>query len=161
MKISDQDRRILKELQRDCSASLSEISERAGVASSTLWRKVQDFEATGLISGRVAILDPKLADTGLCVFASVRIKDHTEENVAAFGRIVASSPEIMEAHAVAGTADYLVKLRCKDVEAYETFMTHNLLRNPAIKSVSSLFSLKELKYTTKKIKIHTSFECSV
>ncbi len=148
MKISNQDRQLLNLLQQDASTSLADLAERAGMASSTVWRKVQDFEAAGLITSRVALLDPKRADTNLCVFASVRIKDHSEESVAAFARIVETHPEIMEAHAVAGTADYLLKLRCKDVEAYEDFMTHNLLRNPAIKSVSSSFSLKELKYTT-------------
>ncbi len=148
MKISDQDRQLLNLLQQDASTSLAELAEQAGMASSTVWRKVQDFEAVGLITSRVALLDPKQADTNLCVFASVRIKDHSEESVAVFARIVATHPEIMEAHAVAGTADYLLKLRCKDVEAYEDFMTHHLLRNPAIKSVSSSFSLKELKYTT-------------
>jgi len=148
MELSDQERRLLRALQADASTSLAELSEQVGMATSTAWRKVQEFETLGLLKARVALLDPKKADTSLCVFASVRIQDHSEDSVRAFTRIVATHPEIMEAHAIAGTADYLVKVRCRDVEAYEEFMSQTLLRNPAIKSVSSSFSLKELKYTT-------------
>ena len=148
MKISDQERRLLGILQADSTTSLADVADRAGMATSTAWRKVQDFEASGLIKGRVALLDPAKADVKLCIFATVRLKDHSEEAIATFARIIRSHPEIMEAHAISGTADYMLKIRCTDVEAYENFMTHNLLRSDTVKSVTSSFSLKELKYTT-------------
>ena len=83
MKISDQDKRILREIQRDASRSLGALSEETGVAQSTLWRRLQEFEASGLIRGRVAVLDADRAGCKLCVLASVSLHDHTEEAVAA------------------------------------------------------------------------------
>ena len=135
-------------MQTDASLSLAQLAEACGMATSTVWRRVQDFEGAGLIIGRVALLDPKLAGVGLCVFATVRLNDHAEGAIAAFGRIVATHPEILEAHAITGTADYLLKIRCADVEGYEHFMSHTLLRATEVKSVQSSFSLKALKYTT-------------
>ena len=41
----------------------------------------------------------------LCVFAQVSLADHSEEAVAGFARIVRSHPEILECHAISGTAD--------------------------------------------------------
>lgn len=148
MKFSDQERELLRALQRDGAASLAELGARAGMAASTVWRKLQEFDAAGLIRGRVALLDPGRAGARLCIFASVRLADHSESAVAAFASIVRSHPEIMEAHKISGTSDYILKIRCADVEAYEAFMSHNLLRSPHVKSVVSSFSLKELKYTT-------------
>ncbi|MEJ6403779.1 Lrp/AsnC family transcriptional regulator [Yoonia sp. 2307UL14-13] len=148
MKFSDQDRALLRALQSDAAASLAALAESAGMATSTVWRKVQDFEKAGLLKGRVALLDPAKADARLCVFATVRLSDHAEASIAGFATIIQVHPEIMEAHAISGTADYILKIRCKDVEAYEAFMTHTLLRSPFVKSVVSSFSLKELKYTT-------------
>ena len=148
MKLSDQDRHLLQAMQTDASLSLAQLAEACGMATSTVWRRVQDFEGAGLITGRVALLDPKLAGVGLCVFATVRLNDHAEGAIAAFGRIVATHPEILEAHAITGTADYLLKIRCADVESYEHFMSHTLLRATEVKSVHSSFSLKALKYTT-------------
>lgn len=148
MKISDTDKRLLDALQTDAGLSLAELAERAGLATSTVWRKVQDFEKAGLITGRVALLDPKRADAGLCVFATVRLNDHAEEAIRAFGHVIQTQPNILEAHAISGSADYMLKIRCRDVEDYEAFLTHHLLRRPEVKSVVSAFSLKSLKYTT-------------
>lgn len=148
MKLSDQERRLLGALQRDAAASLAELAETAGMATSTVWRKVQEFESVGLLRGRVALLDPAKADARLCVFATVRLSDHAEAAITGFSSVIHAHPEIMEAHAISGTADYILKIRCRDVEAYELFMTQTLLRSAFVKSVVSSFSLKELKYTT-------------
>ena len=118
------------------------------MAQSTLWRKLQEFEASGLIKRRVAILDPAMAGCKLCVLASVSLHDHTEEAVDAFTGLVARHPEIQECHAVSGSADYILKVRVEDVEAYENFMTHSLLRSPFVRSVTSSFSLREIKNST-------------
>ncbi len=148
MKFSDQDRALLRQIQQDSSLSLAELGERVGMAQSTVWRKLQEFESAGLIRGRVALLDPRLAGARLCVFASITLEDHSEEAVADFARIVGVHPEILECHAVSGTADYILKIRVSDVEAYEQFMTHVLLRNRHVRSVVSSFSLREVKYAT-------------
>ncbi|WP_108816481.1 Lrp/AsnC family transcriptional regulator [Loktanella sp. Alg231-35] len=148
MKLSDQERQLLQALQANAAASLADLAAAAGVATSTAWRKVQDFEKLGVIKGRVALLDPALSDARLCVFATVRLEDHSEDAISGFASVIRSHPQIMEAHAISGTADYMLKIRCSDVEAYDAFMTHHLLRSPFVKSVVSSFSLKELKYTT-------------
>ena len=148
MKFSDQDLRLIREIQQDASLSLGELAERTGMAQSTVWRRLQDFGASGLIRKRVALLDPAKAGCKLCVLASVSLRDHTEEAVSAFASLVGRHPEIMECHAVSGAADYIMKVRVEDVEAYERFMTHNLLRSPYVRSVVSSFSLKEIKCST-------------
>lgn len=148
MELSDPEIAILREIQRDASASLADIAGRTGMAQSTVWRKLQELEAAGVIKGRVALLSPAKTGAKLCVFASVSLSDHSEEALADFARVVRSHPEIMECHALSGTSDYILKVRVSDVEAYERFMTHNLLRNAHVRSVVSSFALKELKYTT-------------
>ena len=148
MKISDQEKTLLREIQRDATRPLAELGEAAGMSQSTVWRKLQEFEAAGLIRARVALLDPAKAGAKLCVFASVSLADHGQEQVDGFARIVRSHPEILECHAVSGSADYILKIRCADVEAYEQFMTHALLRSPHVRSVVSSFSLREIKYAT-------------
>ncbi|MEM0946374.1 MAG: Lrp/AsnC family transcriptional regulator [Pseudomonadota bacterium] len=145
MKISDPDRDLLRELQTDASRPLSEIGEKVGMAQSTVSRKIAEFEAAGLIKGRVVLLDPAKAGAKLCVFASVSLEDHSEASVHAFAAVVAAHSEILECHAVSGTSDYILKIRVADVEAYETFMTHVLLRNRHVRSVVSSFSLREIK----------------
>ncbi|MEM8630960.1 MAG: Lrp/AsnC family transcriptional regulator [Pseudomonadota bacterium] len=148
MKFSDQEKRLLDEIQSDTTRSLAELAETIGMAQSTLWRKLQEFEATGLIRSRVALLDPAKAGAKLCVLASVSLHDHNEAAVDGFAALVKRLPEILECHSVSGTADYILKIRCRDVEAYEVFMTRNVLRSEYVQSVVSSFALKEIKSTT-------------
>jgi Lrp/AsnC family transcriptional regulator len=148
MKLSDQDRALLRELQRDAARPLAELGEAVGLSQSTVWRKLQEFEAAGIVTGRVALLDPAKVGAKLCVFAQVSLADHSEAAVEGFARIVRSHPEILECHAISGTADYILKIRCADVEAYEQFMTHALLRSPHVRAVISSFSLRQIKHAT-------------
>ncbi|MEM9852474.1 MAG: Lrp/AsnC family transcriptional regulator, partial [Pseudomonadota bacterium] len=64
MKFSDPESRLLRAIQADATLSLQSLAERVGMASSTVWRKLQDFDATGLIAGRVTLLSPKHAGCG-------------------------------------------------------------------------------------------------
>ena len=148
MEISTQDRLILGEIQRDADQSLAALSERLGMAQSTLWRRLNDLQATGAIVRRVAILDPAKVGAGLCVLAQITLEDHSEEMVEGFSKLVSLRPEILECHKISGMADYLLKVRVADVATYEDFQTRHLLRSPWVRSVQSSFVLKEVKSTT-------------
>ena len=148
VKISDQDRLILGEIQRDADQSLAALSERLGMAQSTLWRRLNDLAASGAIQRRVALLDPHQIGAGLCVLAQITLEDHSEEMVDGFTQMVGRRPEILECHKISGVADYVLKVRVGDVAAYEEFQTRHLLRSPWVRSVQSSFVLKEVKATT-------------
>lgn len=148
MKFSDQERRILRALQRDASASMAELAEAVGIGASTVWRRVQELQKSGVIRGRVAVLDPRKAGLDLCVFAQVALVDHSEAAIDELTAIVRRHPEIMEAHSLSGADDYILKIRCKDVASYEAFLTENLLRSKVVRSITSTFSLRQLKETT-------------
>lgn len=148
MKITDQDKLILGEVQRDCDQSLAVLSERLSIAQSTLWRRMNDLAASGAILRRVAILDPAKVGAGLCVLAQITLEDHAEDTVEGFSRMVELRPEILECHKISGGADYNLKVRVANVAAYEEFQTRHLLRSPWVRSVQSSFVLNEVKATT-------------
>ncbi|MCO6185851.1 Lrp/AsnC family transcriptional regulator [Rhizobium sp. L1K21] len=146
--ISQQHLHLLNLVQRDCSLPVGALAEKAGMSQSSAWRKIQELEADGVIRKRVAILDPALLDLRLCVMAQVTLEDHHDEAIASFSALVRDRPEIMECFALSGTFDYMLKIRARDVESYDNFMTRYLLRNPHIRNVVSSFVLRELKSTT-------------
>ncbi len=148
MEFSDPETHLLREIQADCGLSLADLSTRVGMAQSTVWRKLQEFEAAGIIRARVALLDPAKVGAKLCVLAQISLTDHSEASVAGFTALVRRLPEILECHAISGQADYMLKVRIRDVEAYEAFMSQNLLRSAFVRAVHSSFVLKEIKSTT-------------
>ncbi|APO67131.1 Lrp/AsnC family transcriptional regulator [Rhizobium mongolense] len=141
-------RKLLQLVQAGSTLSLAELAEKAGMSQSTAWRKMQELETEGVIRKRVALLDPAKLDLKLCIIAHVTLEDHHEEAIEAFAAAVRDRPEIMECYALSGTFDYMLKIRARDVEAYEAFMTRYLMRNPHVRNVVSSFVLRELKSTT-------------
>ena len=148
MNLSDQDKTILREIQQAADVSLATLSERLGMAQSTVWRRMNDLATAGVIRRRVALLDPAKVGANLCVLAQITLEDHSEEIVQGFAGMVERLPEILECHKISGDADYILKVRVADVADYEDFQTRHLLRSPWVRSVRSSFVLKEVKATT-------------
>lgn len=148
MEFSEQERTLLREIQRDAALSLADLSARTGIPQSTLWRRLNELEGAGVIRARVALLDPGRVGAKLCVLAQISLVNHSEACVDGFTDLIRRLPEVLECHSVSGAADYMLKVRTRDVEAYEAFMSHHLLRSGFVREVHSSFVLKEIKSTT-------------
>ncbi|MEO1423451.1 MAG: winged helix-turn-helix transcriptional regulator, partial [Pseudomonadota bacterium] len=77
--LPEQDREILRHLQRDATLSLRDLAERVGMSQSTVWRRIEALEATGLITGRVTLVDADRAGVSVCVFVQINLRDHNPE----------------------------------------------------------------------------------
>lgn len=147
-RFSQAEAELLRQLQQDASLSLAELSARCGMAQSTVWRKVQEFETNGVILRRVALLDPAQVGCKLSVLANVTLIDNTHANREAFAEHVDAYAEIIECSAVSGHSDYLLKIRVADMEAYDMFQKHALLGCNLVRDIQSSFVLHNLKSTT-------------
>ena len=78
-KIDTSDARILNELQRDAAQSLERLGETVGLSRNACWRRIRALEDAGVITARVALVDPKAANLGLMVFMQVRTHSHDPE----------------------------------------------------------------------------------
>lgn len=148
MPLLENDRKILAALQRDATLTLKQLSERLAMSQSTLWRRIQDLQASGVIRGRVTLVDPGLAGLQVCVFVHVNLKDHSAEARGGFERFVETRPEIMECFSVTGAHDYALIVRSETVAAFEDFLMHHLLTRPEVATASSNLALRQHKYTT-------------
>ena len=84
LKLSRADRVLLDELQRDNTRNQAELAELAGMSRTSCWRRIRDFEESGLIERQVALLDPQLAGFHIQVLLAVSMTEHTDENRLAF-----------------------------------------------------------------------------
>ncbi len=141
------DRRILAELMRDATLPVAQLADRVGLSQTPCWKRVQKLEAAGVITGRVALVDPAAIGLGLTVFVEIEAADHTPEWRAAFADVVARHPEIVEAHRMAGEVDYLLKVVVSGMSAYDAFYL-DLTRRLPCRNVTSSFSMERMKSTT-------------
>lgn len=148
MKLSRTDRRLLNELQRDATRNQSELAELVGMSRTSCWRRIREFEEAGLIERQVAILDPKVAGFNIQVLLLVAMTEHTDENRQSFERHVSILPEVTECFSVSGDRDYVLHVVVQDMDSYNDFLNSQVLKHPAVRSASSTFVLRRVKYST-------------
>ena len=91
------DRKILKVVQDDASLSVAEIGSRVGLSSTPCWKRIQRLEADGVITKRVALVDPGKIGLGITVFVSIETGDHSQEWLAKFAETVSAMPHLQQA----------------------------------------------------------------
>ena len=148
MKLSRTDRLLLNELQRDATRNQSELAELVGMSRTSCWRRIRDFEEAGLIERQVALLNPKIAGFNIQVLLLVAMTEHTDENRQSFERHVSLLPEVTECFSVSGDRDYVLHVVVKDMDTYNEFLNSQVLKHSAVRSASSTFVLRRVKYST-------------
>ena len=81
----------------------------------------------------------------MTVFIFVSLATHSGLNAKRFGDLVRAMPEVQEAHAMTGDADYLMKLIVRDLKALATLVNEVLLPHESVARVRSSIVLDTLK----------------
>ena len=147
MLLDETDRRILRAWQSHPDAKVAEIADLVGLSHTPCWRRMRKLEEAGVVKGQVLLLDAKLLDLGVSVFARLRLRQHDEETLDAFEASTRERPEIVECFSMSGESDFLIRVVVKNVDDYEVFLKKTLLHLPGVASVDSSFALKCVKMT--------------
>ena len=142
------DYKILAELQRDNSLSSQALAEKVGLSTSPCWRRVRKLENDGIIAANVAILEPDKVGLDVIAIANISLEDHHPDSVREFDDMVKSRPEILECYAMSGQHDYLIKVVCRSIKAYDALLAQHVLQCKAVHTVNTSFVMRSTKYTT-------------
>jgi Lrp/AsnC family transcriptional regulator len=145
--MDDIDRSLLKILQQDATLSIAQIAEQVGLSPTPCWKRIQKLGAAGVITRRVAIVDPDRVGVGLSVLVSIEAGEHTPEWLERFSLGVSALPEVMEAYRMAGDVDYMLRVAVADMAEYDAFYKRLIAIAP-MKNVTSRFAMERLKHTT-------------
>jgi len=74
--------------------------------------------------------------------------EHSDKNRHDFERFVDTLSEVTECFSVSGERDYVLHVAAPDMETYTNFLNHQILKHPAVRSASSTFVLRRIKYIT-------------
>jgi len=141
------DRLLLQILQENATLSIAQMAERVGLSPTPCWKRIQKLEAGGVITRRVAVVDPDRVGVGLSVLVSVEAGEHTPEWLQRFSAAVAAMPEVMEVYRMAGDVDYTLRVAVADMAEYDAFYKRLIAVAP-MKNVTSRFAMERMKYTT-------------
>jgi Lrp/AsnC family transcriptional regulator len=145
--MDETDRKLLQLLQDDATLSIAQLGERVGLSATPCWKRVQKLEANGVISRRVALIDPERVGVGMAVFVEIEAGAHTPEWLERFSSGVAAMPEVMALYRMAGDIDYLLHVAVADMAEFDAFYKRLIAIAP-MKNVSSRFAMERMKYVT-------------
>jgi Lrp/AsnC family transcriptional regulator, leucine-responsive regulatory protein len=142
------DRRILRVLQQDGKILNTELSERVGLSPSPVLRRVRLLEEQGVIERYVALLNPASVSLAMTIFVRITLERQDQATVEAFANEVRNLPQVMEAHLMAGTYDYLLKVAVSDLEDYRRVHMDHFAKMPGVRNVVTEIPLQNIKQTT-------------
>jgi DNA-binding Lrp family transcriptional regulator len=146
MELEEQDRRLLRELQRNGRISNQDLAEATAMSTSACWRRVRLLEEAGVIRGYAALVDPAACGLNFHAVVHVQLARHEERFVEQFAEAIARRPEVLDCFATTGEADYHLRVLCADLDAYNLFLERFLFRLPGVQSARTNLVLKEVKH---------------
>jgi Lrp/AsnC family leucine-responsive transcriptional regulator len=132
-------------LQANARASLQDIGAAVGLSASPCWARIKKMEEAGVIEGYTVRLNPQALGLADSVLVMVTLDSHSDNTLEKFGEVLATIPEVVEAHLVSGEYDYLLRIVVKDTRDYERLLREKLYKIKGIRHSQSSFVLRTLK----------------
>ena len=146
--LSDADRRILRELQKDGRQSNAQLAERVGLSPSQCWQRVRKLEESGVIRGYTARLDHEAIGVPETVLLEIAMERNEGFEVEKVCEKLATFPEVLEVRMTTGDFDIFAKVVVSGTRGYEAFLKERLYRVGGVRQSRSVFSLRCYKNET-------------
>ena len=137
--LDQRDRKILDLLQENAGMPVAEVAEQVALSPSACSRRIQRLEEAGYIRGRIAVLDRERIGVPTTVFALIKTAHHSDDWIETFRKAISDIGEIVEAHRLTGSYDYILKVVLPRVEHYD------VVYRRLVKRIELFISMEVLK----------------
>ncbi len=145
IKLDGTDRKILDLLQSNSNVTNAQLAQEIGLSPAPTLERVKKLEQAGIIRSYHALIDPGSVGLGVSTFVMVSLKGHNKENIDRFMSAISAIPEIVECHHVTGQADFILKIICADIPAYQRLMLEKVSNIDVVDNMQSMVILSTLK----------------
>lgn len=139
------DQRILQVLAVDGRITVTDLARAIGLSKSPTQARLKRLEETGVIRGYRALLDPIRLGRDHVAFVEVKLSDTREAALAAFNAGVMKVAEIEQCHMIAGSFDYLLKVRTASMSAYRRVLAERVSTLPHVAATSTYVAMQAVK----------------
>lgn len=139
------DRQLLGELQRDGRLSVAELARRVHRSLTPCLKRLKRLEREGIIQGYTARLSAKRLGFQVLAFVEISVDRTTPDVLERFHAAVHDLAEVEECHMIAGTFDYLLKIRARNLENFRRFLGEELFAVPGLQHTHTYITLEEIK----------------
>jgi len=140
------DQRILEELESDGRLSIVELATRVNLTNTPCSERVKRLERSGYISGYRAILNMEQLGLGHLTVVQVSLAATAGDNsLDAFNEAVGTVPEIETCLMIAGSFDYLLIIRTRDISHFRQVLGEKINKLPGIHQTNSFAVMEVVK----------------
>lgn len=139
------DRKIIATLVKDGRITITELAKRVGLSKTPCQLRLRKLMETGVIRGFSATIDYAKLGLDHVAFTEVKLSDTREKALDDFNAAVRRIPEIEECHMIAGSYDYLLKVRTPDIRRYRTILGEKISSLPHVESTSTFVAMETVK----------------
>ncbi|GBQ62583.1 AsnC family transcriptional regulator [Ameyamaea chiangmaiensis NBRC 103196] len=139
------DQAILRLLQANGRLSNADLAQQVNVSAATCHRRTQRLFEEGYIDAVHARLNPARVGMGTVAQVAVVLDRSTPESFALFEDAVRAMPMVLDCYLVAGDFDYLLKIRVRDMQDFNTLHASQLIALPGVRQARTFFVMKEVK----------------
>ena len=139
------DLELIRRLQEDAHIQNQALARTLGLSPSGCLKRVRRLEEGGAIKGYVAVAEEAMFDGWSMLWVSIKLRRRAHKRREAFETALRETPEVIEAHSVAGRFDYILKTALPSVSAWDALRERLDPENGFIKSVDVLPGLRTAK----------------
>ncbi len=143
--LSATDRRILRALQRDGRLSNVRLAQEVGLSPAACWAHTRRLFESGVIRGVHALIAPEAVQRGTLALVGVVLDRSTPDSFAAFEAAVRAMDQVLDCMLVAGEVDYFLRIRVRDLAAFNRLHSERLIALPGVRQVRTFFVMNEVK----------------
>ncbi|MEP3345355.1 MAG: Lrp/AsnC family transcriptional regulator [Litoreibacter sp.] len=145
--LDDVDRRLLRYLQSDPTAPVSELAERCAMQPATAARRLDKLTAKGILKGQHAVID--WSKLGFAVEVSLRFTlDKTAPRAFDdFQDAARKIPEVIAIQTFLGRVDVRLSVIARDMAHYQSLYRNHILTLPHIAELEALMHVATIKAT--------------
>ena len=139
------DEHIIKLLAKNGRIKLSDLAKEVNLSISPCQARVKKLEDKKYIIGYHARVNYEQMQKAHVAFVQVVLSDTRATALENFNREVIKLDSIEQCHMIAGSFDYLLKVRTKNIKEYRILLSEKISSLPNVSSTSTFVSMESIK----------------
>lgn len=139
------DLQIVEILSKDGRLAVTDLAKQVGLSKSPCQVRLKRLREQGFILGFQAVLNHEKLGRDHVAFIEVKLSQTTEKALSAFNEAIISLPEVEQCYLIAGSFDYLLKVRTTDINSYRRVLGEKISTLPHVANTSTHVSMQAVK----------------
>ena len=139
------DEHMIKLLAKNGRIKLSDLAKEVNLSISPCQARLKKLEDKKYIIGYHARVNYEQMQKAHVAFVQVVLSDTRATALENFNREVMKLDSIEQCHMIAGSFDYLLKVRTKNIKEYRILLSEKISSLPNVASTSTFVSMESIK----------------